>query len=421
MIRTTGWRSGLASVLMLAAIAPAHAGGFRVEAQGAAALGQGLAFTAAVEDPTAIYYNPAGLTALPGTQVAVFGNWITTSARFTNLNATPPFIAADQREDDQNPSVFPSGLYVTNAIWPRVNFGLGIFAPYGLALDRASNGNTQFTMTHARLQTIDVNPIVALQLHPMLSLAVGLDLIGAVAELDRAVLLPPPAPPGTASRFTFRDGTDFAVGSTVSLGGTPLPGWRWGVVYRSAVRLNLDGRAHVDATTITSQIDDDATIALTLPLTLAAGAAYEPTPSWLVTADGVWTDWSSTDRLDLSTSNALLANHPASKSRRAWRDTWGARVGTRYHLGPGWTVRAGYYWNPTPVPGSTLDSLLPDANRHELGVGAGYAWERTRVDLAYSHLFVADRTTETNVNDASAVGIYHTRLDVVALTLSYSF
>jgi long-subunit fatty acid transport protein len=78
------------------------------------------------------------------------------------------------------------------------------------------------------------------------------------------------------------------------------------------------------------------------------------------------------------------------------------------------------------VPGSTLDALLPDANRHELSVGAGYAWERTRVDLAYAHLFLGDRTTETNVNDSpstgtSAAGTYHTRLDIVALTLSYHF
>jgi len=400
----------------------AQAGGFRIEAQGAAALGQGLAFSASAEDATAIYYNPAGLTRLPGTQVALYGEWIGITSHFTNRNATPPFIAAGQTERDDNSPVFPVGLYVTTNPRGDVAFGLGIFSPYGLALDWPPNGNTQFTVTHVRLQTIDVNPVLAVRVSRTLSVAVGLDLVKATADLERMARLSATV----AAEFNFHDGDDLGRGVTVAVGGSPNDAWAWGIVYRSQVRLNLRGQAHLDATSITPAIDDEASIALTLPNTVSAGVAYSPIPKWVFAADGVWTDWSSTDQFDLATSNPLLAASPSTKSIRAWRDTWGARFGARYRFDSGWIVRSGYYWNPTPIPGQTLDALLPDANRHEVTMGAGYTWERTRLDLAYSHVFMAKRTTETNVNDSiiagtSAAGTYRSHIDLIAVTVSYRF
>lgn len=416
-MRQTIWGHAVTLIVLVVMSSAAYAGGFRIEAQGAAALGQGLAFSASAEDPTAVYYNPAGLTRLPGTQVALNGEWIGITSHFTNRNATPPFIAAGQTERDNNPSSFPVGFYASSALRANVAFGLGIFTPYGLALDWPPNGNTQFTITHVRLQTIDVNPVLAVRVSRGLSVAVGLDLIKATADLERAALLPGP----TVSPFSLSDADDVGRGITVALGGTPSDAWAWGVTYRSQVRLNLQGRAHLDATSITPAIEDDASIALTLPNTVSAGVTYSPITRWALAADGVWTDWSSTDRLDLATPNPFLAADPSATSVRAWRDTWGARFGIRYRFDSGWVVRTGYYWNPTPIPGQTLDALLPDANRHEVTVGTGYAWERTRVDLAYAHVFLVDRTTETNVNDPSAAGTYRSHIDLVAITVSYRF
>ena len=44
---------------------------FRILDQGAAATGQGDAFAAQADDPSALFYNPAGMTQLPGVQVYV--------------------------------------------------------------------------------------------------------------------------------------------------------------------------------------------------------------------------------------------------------------------------------------------------------------------------------------------------------------
>ena len=54
-------------IVMLTA-STALAAGFRLPEAGVKAMGMGFAFTAQADDPSAIYFNPAGLTQLEGTE-----------------------------------------------------------------------------------------------------------------------------------------------------------------------------------------------------------------------------------------------------------------------------------------------------------------------------------------------------------------
>ena len=63
---------GLAVLLVLVfSAASANASGFRLPEAGAKAMGMGFAFTAQADDPSAIYFNPAGIMQLEGTNVMV--------------------------------------------------------------------------------------------------------------------------------------------------------------------------------------------------------------------------------------------------------------------------------------------------------------------------------------------------------------
>jgi len=58
---------GLAVLIVLVFSATsAMAGGFRLPEAGAKAMGMGFAFTAQADDPSAIYFNPAGIVQLEG-------------------------------------------------------------------------------------------------------------------------------------------------------------------------------------------------------------------------------------------------------------------------------------------------------------------------------------------------------------------
>lgn len=54
--------------ICLAHADPTQADGSRMLSQSVAALSQGNAFVAQTDDPSAIYYNPAGMTQVPGVQ-----------------------------------------------------------------------------------------------------------------------------------------------------------------------------------------------------------------------------------------------------------------------------------------------------------------------------------------------------------------
>src|SRR6266849_5026423 len=61
----------IGTLLLLLGSGQAWAGGVSFTEQGAAATGKANAFTGEANDPSAIFYNPAGITQLPGTQFMI--------------------------------------------------------------------------------------------------------------------------------------------------------------------------------------------------------------------------------------------------------------------------------------------------------------------------------------------------------------
>ena len=58
-------------VLLLGTASPVFSAGFHVHEQGIKAMGMGNAFTAQADDPSALFYNPAGIAFQEGTQISL--------------------------------------------------------------------------------------------------------------------------------------------------------------------------------------------------------------------------------------------------------------------------------------------------------------------------------------------------------------
>ena len=72
----------LVILLLLTGEKSALGHGFGIYNQGAKASAMSTAFVAQADDPSAIYYNPAGIVQLEGTQVSVGANAFAPSATF---------------------------------------------------------------------------------------------------------------------------------------------------------------------------------------------------------------------------------------------------------------------------------------------------------------------------------------------------
>jgi len=68
------------------------AAGFALKEQSVSGLGNAYAGAAAVaEDPSTMFFNPAGMTRLKGTQLQIGGTFIAPESDFTNVGSRTPF------------------------------------------------------------------------------------------------------------------------------------------------------------------------------------------------------------------------------------------------------------------------------------------------------------------------------------------
>ena len=120
----------LVTVLLLALACSASAGGLSFDHNSASAMAKGNAFAGQADDPSAIYYNPAGITQLPGTQLMV-------GTAVVYLDST--FRSSTTGESTQLQDQFPSvpHIYLTHRfkMWDeRLSVGLGDYHPFGLPI-----------------------------------------------------------------------------------------------------------------------------------------------------------------------------------------------------------------------------------------------------------------------------------------------
>ena len=119
----------------------AVAGGFLLFEQGVKGLGNSFAGGAAIaEDPSTIFYNPAGLTRLPGSQLALAGYYIAPEAKFDNQGSTvspalpvvggTPLSGGDG--GDAGVSALVGNFYYAQEITQKFHAGIGISVPFGL-------------------------------------------------------------------------------------------------------------------------------------------------------------------------------------------------------------------------------------------------------------------------------------------------
>jgi long-chain fatty acid transport protein len=80
-------------------------------------------------------------------------------------------------------------------------------------------------------------------------------------------------------------------------------------------------------------------------------------------------------------------------------------------------VRAGYVFQQSPVPDSTLEPGNPDANQHNLTLGLGYRTGRVTLDGFYMIGIYRGRT----VDNAVLPGTYDNSVHYFGISVGYAF
>lgn len=394
--------------------AQALGAGFAIYEQSVSGLGNAFAGgSAAAEDATTVFYNPAGLTRLPGQQGVVGLHAIRTHFEFDNKGSshllqpiTGEGLTGDNGGDGGTWGFVPNAYYSLrlDSGWA---FGLGVNAPFGLVTDYDNGWVGRYHGLKSDVLSVNINPSAAYKIGRHLSVGVGASAMYMRAELSNAVdfgtLLA--AAGGTPQRDDGKatlEADDWAYGFNVGLLWEFNENTRAGIHYRSQVEQKLEGDADFEVPSDMQAIltglgsaafqDTDASGKITLPATLSLSLYHNYGGKLAVMADATWTQWSEFDELRIKFDNPA---QPDAVTTEDWNDTWRLSVGATYSVTPQWPVRCGLAFDASPVPGAKHRTpRLPDNDRYWLSLGTGYrVSDWFSFDLAYTHLFVDDGKT----------------------------
>jgi long-chain fatty acid transport protein len=422
--------AALLAAVLISLLMPgiAQAAGFALLQQGTAAMGQGNAFVAEANDPSAVFYNPAGLNQLKRPEL-----YIGTTYNVPDRE----FYGQDGVFSQTNHRIYRSpSIYLVYPFHDRVAAGIGFYVPFGLGTVWHPEWAGRYITTFSSLKTYLVDPALSVKIASNLSVAMGPNFLWSSVELKRKLpfIVGTPIgaiqlPDGEAKLKGDAQGIGFNLGVLYE----PVTGVKLGVSYRSAISVNHHGELDLTLPKpLPAQPTIPGTAKLTFPPSVTSGISISRFQPLTLNFDVTWTGWSSYDRLDIKLSRPIISNGlPTSviSQSKNWRDAWAFRFGANYQVKENMKLRAGYIYDLTPVPDDNFDPQIPDANRHIFTVGSDLKVWRLTLGIAYNYIFSESRTknNQLKINNVplppqfQANGRYESSTHSLGLSASYQF
>ncbi|MCM8760463.1 MAG: outer membrane protein transport protein [Candidatus Omnitrophica bacterium] len=115
-----------------------------------------------------------------------------------------------------------------------------------------------------------------------------------------------------------------------------------------------------------------AEMEINFPDNIGIGIAFSPNERLKIEIDGEWFGYSSIKRIPVS-----ISGFPPYIEKN-WDDIYTIALGTQYKKSDRIKLRCGIIYIPTPIPDSTLDPSLPDADSFVITGGGEFS---TRIGI----------------------------------------
>ncbi len=411
----------------------------------------GQAFSGAptnIEDGSMVFFNPGAMSHVQGKLVSFAGYVAVPSARFQdNGSQLNPLVGGAQLQggnggDSPHVVLIPNFYYVQK-LSERIAVGLGVNIPFGMESSYHADWKGRYQAIDSELATVNFNPAVSLKVTEVLSIGAGLDVQYLKSRLTNAIdfgtvclqALGPMACTGQGLLPQVADGHVSLKGDSVGFGYnvgifyTPDENTRFGVSYRSKVHHDVRGNANFsvpDNAAILTRgnafVDTGASTSVTLPDNVMFGFYRRLNDSWAISADAMWTRWEHIQELRTKFSSS----QPDDVQALQWKNTWRYAFGVSYAppIVNKLTVRTGFAFDESPVPGSRVRSpRIPDNDRYWLTAGLSYAvFRNINLHAAYAYLFFNDASiNRTGSTGDQLAGKFSEHINIVGLQLDWRF
>ena len=369
--------AGLVLTASALAASTAFAAGFQLTEQSSLGLGRAYAGAGIVgDDLSAVHYNPAGMTLLPGTQIQAGTVYIDVDAEYSGNDGA-------ENNGRMKGQLIPAG-YTTYQVNDKLWLGFGMTVPFGMGTHYGRGWEENTSGTSAKIYTFDMNPSFAYKISDFISVGAGISVQYAKAKLGKMAFDLGPSD----SLHSKVEGDSWDWGYNFGIMISPTDTMRFGLAYRSSIEHNASGHTKLAGSGAFSDLDGQI---MSMDTTIETPATVMLTGTWEATQDlrisGLirWAEWSNFDTLSLEHGlNAGLKQNPAVAGgletveiENKWQDTWLFSVGADYRINDTWTVRGGIAYETGAVDDEKYRvAVIPDTDRLWLSLGASYHWSK---------------------------------------------
>lgn len=379
----------LAAVGLISLPLPSFGGGFSVV--GVAARAQSMeAFTAVADDPSAIYYNPAGLTQISDTEVNANANYISSSLDYTN--------SLNQYSSSANDGVLAPSLFLASGDTAPVYLGLGVYAPFGRKNEYEINPAVYNLDQSSSIVRLDFVPTIAFKLGPYISL--GASIVGS--RIDAA-----------ANTLGINQvGHGYGVTGQGGVLVTLPKGVKLGVDYRGPEDGTISGTGTWNAPFGVNTDTFDASFRF--PAVLSAGVSWQVVQQLLLSFDYNYEMWSYLDQITPKYTNLYLSAVTGAPVNG--KNSNDFRGGLMYRPNLANEFRLGGLYVEKAVPAPNIIPSQPDFSGAGAAVGYSRYYRKWRFDIGYEYGKMFERTG----TNTYFPGNYSGHLNTVLAGINYS-
>ena len=357
--------------------------------------------------PSAMFFSPAAISDLEGTQVSVGSSFLLTHFSIDGKN---PYTGETMTKEAEDRLFALPHVYVTHKLSDDVQVGLGIYEKFGLGLTMDGDWYGRYSNVEVDIMTVTVAPTISYKLSDSLSIGASLNVQGMNVAMKQKIPGSKVSPQLTDPMFDITQ----EVESDISLGLGASVGINWDATenlhlaasYTSRVKHDIDGDISyykhpvLNAAPVFKNTTGSAE--LTTPDEVILAASYDFTDKLTLGAAVTYTSWSVFDELVIEYDSLAAVGAPSVTATKNWKDTVRFAFGGSYQVNENWVLRASYTYDDSPLNKSHPDYLVPAHDRHIFAVGAGWTKGDWTVDMSYFYEFVKG----TDVKADFAHGVY---------------
>ena len=414
----------LVLIITLFAASALMANGLSLNSIGPRALGMGGAMVGLADDPTAIYWNPAGLAGQNSslyffaTDIIPFGTY---KANSSDFGYPPDYFTIDAKTKPHHylgPNLF------ANYKMGNLTLGLGVFVPAGLGAEYDGDDLTPLAGGESlewmsKIAVIDIAPTIAYKINDMFSLGVTGNIFYGMFDMKRPSTYTDTL--GVTHGFQYSEsstGTGFGVSGGLLCKLSDMI--QFGVSARTEIKVTMSGEAENALMLFQGgpeESDFDRDVAW--PLWAAFGVAVKPMPNLTITADAQYSQWAkSEDSFKTEFKDPVWKAVTAATGDDTfvldWKDCIQYRLGFEYMAGEKLALRAGYYYDPAPAPDETLNILFPSSTNNVVTAGLGFCVGKFDIDFGLEYLMGEERDITLSTHNMPG----QHKLDIFAFSLA---